>query len=292
MPSDPSADTSHLPLDDAPLAFVDVETTGLNAWSGDRICEVAVVRYQGTREVGRVVTLVNPLRAISPGAFAVNGITPAMVAGAPTFARIAAEVREALEGAVLVAHNAPFDLGFLGRELALAGEPAPSSPVCDTLALARRNYRFRSNSLGAIAAALGIWSPEHRALADALVTREVFYRFVRHLYPGGALVSDVLWSQGGSVPWPVVKALPALPPRLVEAVQSRQSLRLWYVSADGRQTVRWVDPISLTGWEGTLSLVAYCHLRQEQRTFRLDRIVHWESGTPPALDTNVSTEGI
>ncbi len=70
------------------------------------------------------------------------------------------------------------------------------------------------------------------------------------------------------------------PPDLLEVVSSRRSLMLWYVSGDGRQSERRVDPIGFTGWGESLSLVGYCHLRQEQRTFRVDRIVRWECLPP------------
>ena len=282
MDQRPPVSLALLPLAEAPLAFVDIETTGLEPWSGDRICEIAVVRFRGGREVGRLSTLLNPLRPISPGAFAVNGITSAMVAGAPTFREVASAVREALEDVLVVAHNAPFDVGFLSRELAMAGLGPPSGLVVDTLGLARRSFRFPRNSLDAIASRLGVRAPEHCALGDALTTREVFERLVGTLYPTGALVADVLRSQGGTVLWPATPSPAVLPPDLVEVVQSRQGIRLWYVSADGRQTERRVDPIAIASWSGSTCLVGYCHLRQEQRSFRLDRIVRWRVETAPA----------
>lgn len=286
MPAAPPGHLANLRLDEAPLAFVDVETTGLHAWLGDRICEVAVVKVRAGVEVGRLSTLVNPLRAISPSAYRVNGITAGMVATAPTFSQIARSVRAALEDCVLVAHNAPFDVGFLSRELGLVGEALPDGPVLDTLALARRAFRFRSNSLGALAIELGIVSPGHRALADALATREVFDRLVAHLFPRGARVADVLRRQGGAGPRPVASLAPGLPTDLAEAVRQGRRLRLRYVAGSGEETERGVDPIGLTGAGGGLSLVAFCRLRQEQRTFRLDRIVHWEvdEQAPPEPD--------
>jgi DNA polymerase-3 subunit epsilon len=265
-----------------------VETTGLDPWSGDRVCEVALVRFIGEVETDRLATLVNPLRAVSPGAYRVNGITTAMLAGAPPFRQVSGAVQEILARSVVVAHNASFDVGFIGRELGLAGLAVPTTPVVDTLALARRGYRFASNSLGSIAARLGVSTPGHRALADALTTREVFRHFVADLFPLGARVADVRSRQGGTIPWPAIPTGPVgmeVPLELSEAVESGQTLSLWYVSADGERTRRLVDPVELAGRGGTVSLVAYCHLRQEQRSFRLDRIERWEVADRPTADT-------
>src|SRR5512142_226372 len=108
-------------LDDLTLAFLDVETTGLNAYLGDRICEIAIVRSFRDEVETRYQTLVNPGRRISPGAAAVNHITDEDVADAPRFWVIAEAVRELLEGAIVVCHNAPFDLSFVTTEMQRVG---------------------------------------------------------------------------------------------------------------------------------------------------------------------------
>src|SRR5919201_2708607 len=145
-----------LPLREHTFAVVDVETTGLSARTGDRICEVAVVLARGGQIVDQVQTLVNPQKPISRAAAAVNGISDHMVRNSPTFHQVAPALLEALDGAVLVAHNASFDLSFISAELRAAGFNPPANPVVDTLALARRCYTFSSNKLGDVARELGI----------------------------------------------------------------------------------------------------------------------------------------
>lgn len=277
---DLSAALLRLPIADAPLAFVDVETTGLSPWAGDRVCEVGIVRCQGEVEVDQLSTLVNPLRPISPGAYRVNRIGPAMLVGSPTFADIARDVWGTLEGCVLVAHNAGFDVGFLGREFSLAGLPRPSVQVVDTLALARRLYRFRHNGLSDVSAAFGLARTAHRALGDALAVRGVFRRIVAEKAPASARVSDLLRLQGGAIDWPAAPARAAAPVALGElaeaiamALLDGKRLFLAYESRGGEQTERWVDPIELSSIDGEPCLVAYCHLREEQRTFLLRGIV-------------------
>ena len=194
-------DLTTLPLHEAPIAFLDVETTGLRPDLGDRVVEIAVVRAQGLTEVARFVSLVNPQRRLSPEAMRINGITPGMVADAPIFSDLLDRLLPLIEDAVLVCHNAPFDLGFLEAELRIAGGPVWDGVVLDTLAFARRQYWFRRNSLGAIARQLDIRTPgAHRALVDALTTQAIFRRFAGRLRrQQRPLVADWLRMQGGRV---------------------------------------------------------------------------------------------
>jgi DNA polymerase-3 subunit epsilon len=150
-----------------PYVAVDVETTGLAPAEGHRVCEIAMLRFLRGTVVDSFVSFVNPLRAISPGAMAVNGITDAMVAEAPTFSDLFPRIVAFLGEDLLVFHNAPFDLSFLHMESRLAGGVWPGNPVIDTLALARRTRMFRDHSLSAICRRLGIEAAFHRAEADA-----------------------------------------------------------------------------------------------------------------------------
>jgi DNA polymerase III epsilon subunit len=252
------------------FAIVDVETTGLSPAFGDRVCEIAIVHSQGDQETSTFATLINPQRPISPGAAAVNGITDAMVAKAPLFRQAAPEIARRIAGRVFVAHNAPFDLGFLATEFQRLQRPLSITQVIDTLALARRYYAFSSNSLGAIAERLKIPYPHrHRALQDAEITRQVLNFFMqdlsrRRIARAEDLVAPVLFpSSDHTIP---------LPPILSEALANGCSLEIRYVSAALEVSVRRVDPIAIVPNRDYLYLRAYCHLRQDERTFRLDRI--------------------
>lgn len=155
---------------ESPFVAVDVETTGLDAAGGDRICEIALLRFHRGTVADSLVSFVNPLRPISPAASAVNGITDAMVAGAPTFAELFPRILSFVEDDPLVFHNAPFDLSFLRTEARHAGGRWPGNPVHDTLLLARRSRMFRDHSLSSICRDLGIASSFHRAEGDAWAT--------------------------------------------------------------------------------------------------------------------------
>jgi len=159
-----------LPLAETPFIAADVETTGLEPGNGHRVCEIALLRFLRGTVIDSLVSLVNPLRPISPGASCINGITDAMVADAPAFPDIFPEILAFLGDDALVFHNAPFDLSFLKEEARLAGGTWPGNPVIDTLVLARRSRMFREHSLSALCGVLGIGTRFHRAEGDAYAT--------------------------------------------------------------------------------------------------------------------------
>jgi DNA polymerase III epsilon subunit len=259
--------STHIP-DGQIIVVVDVETTGLYPQYGDRVCEVGIVRALEDEILDTYQALVNPQRPISPGASRVNGLRDADVCDAPVFAEIAEEVLTRIDGAVLVCHNAPFDLGFLDAELSRLGLCWQPVGVVDTLQLARRYFNFYSNSLPVIADYLGIETPQaHRALGDALTTFKVFRRFQQELAGEG---SDFVGSYR-----PIYSQLEAviLPPEIQEALEDEQDILITYIDAKGEETTRLITPRRVIAMNGYIYMVAYCHMRQAERQFRLDRIV-------------------
>ena len=163
------------PLFDAPLAIVDVETTGAHpAW--DRVTEIAVVEVQDGEVVSEWSTLVNPGTSIPPAIQALTGITNDMVADAPTFEDLAAGLYERLEGRVFVAHNARFDYGFLRHEFERAGLRFQARTLC-TVKLSRRLYPGHArHNLDSLIDRHGLrCNARHRALGDA----QAVWQFLR-----------------------------------------------------------------------------------------------------------------
>ncbi len=270
---------STISLDDLTLAFLDVETTGLSPRHGDRVCEVGIMRSRLDLVQASFQSLVNPERSISPGASAVNHLSDGDVRDAPRFAEIADTLLSIVRDAAIVCHNAPFDLSFIATEMRRARREFTAPVVIDTLELARQCYTFKSNSLPRIANALGIPTPDaHRALGDAMTTRQVYLNFVEDLWRKGVrTLGDLLTAQGGSLARtahasPIPSDVP-LPPAIVEALDGGKRLFLAYVDGRGEKTERWVTPQQVTANGDTLYLVGFCHLRDEVRQFRLDRIV-------------------
>ncbi len=174
-----------LPISEAPLAFVDLEMTGLDV-ARDRIVEVCIERWIGGDCVASLTTLVDPGERIG-GAAHVHGIGAVQVAGAPPFARIAQDVLTTLRGAVLVAHAAAWDVGFLAAECTRAGFALEVEHWLDTLVLARRAFAFPSYSLDALCREFAIdRGRAHRAESDVRAMRAVFDRSLEVLAPTSA----------------------------------------------------------------------------------------------------------
>ena len=258
------------PLDALSFTFVDVETTGLDATTGVRVCEIALLRVQGNRELARFESLVHPQRPMHPDALAVHGITDAMLVGAPTFATLLPQIHALLQDAVLVAHNARFDVGFLRHEWQLAGHTFPFLAGADTLALAQARYRFRHNSLGAIASELGVTPTAlHRAMADVCTTWQVWQHFMADMrQEGPVMLAHVLYPHSRRP----VEELIAMMTILQEALPTGKPLELRYQPEKTPATVRVVQPLEIYYERGHGYMRAFCHLRREERHFRLDRI--------------------
>jgi DNA polymerase-3 subunit epsilon len=155
---------------------LDTETTGLEPSEGHRIIEIGCVELLNRRLTGRTFhRYLNPDREIDEGAIEVHGITNEMVADKPRFADVVAEFVEFVEGAELIIHNAPFDVGFLNHELKLCGHDSRIEAMCgvlDTLKLAREMHPGQKNNLDALCRRYDV-DNTHRALHGALLDAEI-----------------------------------------------------------------------------------------------------------------------
>src|SRR6185312_10097690 len=126
-----------IPLDEVAFVVVDLETTG-GSPIDDAITEIGAVRFEGAARVGSFQTLVDPERPIPPAITHLTGISDRSVAGAPSLATILPTFLEFARGAVIVAHNASFDVGFLNANLLRLDYPTLATPAVCTAKLARR----------------------------------------------------------------------------------------------------------------------------------------------------------
>jgi DNA polymerase-3 subunit epsilon len=155
---------------------LDTETTGLNPRTGDRVIEIGCVELKNRMLTGNNFhRYINPERDSEEGALAVHGITTEFLRDKPKFAEIVAELRDYIQGAEVIIHNAPFDLGFLNHEFKLLGLPSFSehlSGVIDTLVNAKEMRPGKRNSLDALCDHYGV-SNSHRKLHGALLDAEL-----------------------------------------------------------------------------------------------------------------------
>lgn len=165
---------------------LDTETTGLDPRHGHRIIEVACIELSNRRLTGRHLhKYINPEREIDAGAQAVHGITLEFLADKPKFAAIVDELLDFINGAELIIHNAPFDLGFLNAELNRLGR-VPVETLCngviDTLVKAKEIHPGKRNSLDALCERYEIDNSTrtlHGALLDTELLADVYLAMTR-----------------------------------------------------------------------------------------------------------------
>lgn len=165
---------------------LDTETTGLQPEQGHRIIEIGCVEIVNRRLTGRHLHLYfNPERDIDEGALAVHGLSRERLSTEPLFSERFREILEFVQGAEILIHNAPFDVGFLNAELQRLKQPAfPSftAAITDTLAQARELHPGKRNGLDALCERYGISNAHrklHGALLDAELLADVFLAMTR-----------------------------------------------------------------------------------------------------------------
>lgn len=175
-------DPNELPDTARRQVVLDTETTGLEPSQGHRIIEIGCVELVGRRLTRRHFhQYLQPDREIDEGALAVHGISNEFLADKPRFADVADQFLDFIRGAELVIHNAPFDVGFLDRELTLLGDGrgcvTDYATVLDSLELARRMHPGQRNSLDALCKRYQIDNSGrelHGALLDARILADVY----------------------------------------------------------------------------------------------------------------------
>ena len=177
---DPDVAPLGVPLSEVSFQVVDVETTGGGHSRGHRITDFATVEVVGGEIVDEYQTLVNPGRRIPAAITSLTGISDDMVAAAPYFEHVADDIAERLRGSVFVAHNAPFDWGFVSGELLRTTGDVPAVPRMCTLRMVRRLVpTLRHRNLDVVTRHFGVKIHDrHRAYGDALATARVFIRLL------------------------------------------------------------------------------------------------------------------
>jgi DNA polymerase-3 subunit epsilon len=259
-------------ISNARFAFLDIETTGLSPWFGDRICQVAVVVTEGKRIKLTLDLLINPERTLSPSAVHVNGLDESKLSAAPKFAEITDQLDPSFHEAVVVCHNAKFDIQFLDNEYRKLGRRIEFPNLVDTLLMSRQFYELPSYSLKHLARDFNVTASMDgsQALADAITMKNLFFAMTDSLKSVGKSLEDFIGIYN-SPAWPPEGVY--LPTELSEAIHSGRRLFIKYVDRDGETSERWITPRDVIGLSDYIYLQAFCHTREAERTFRLDRII-------------------
>lgn len=254
------------------FAFLDVETTGLSTWFGDRICQIAIILTEGRRVKSTLDLPINPERELSPSAAYINKLDEPRLAAAPLFAEVARQLEAALKDTIIVCHNAKFDLQFLDNEYRKLGQTVEYPNLIDTMLLARDYFDLPSYGLNYLAEAFNVSSKAQasRAQTDALTLKNFFFAMMDALKPNGKPLEDYIGIYN-SPAWPQEGVY--LPTELSEAIHSGRRLFIKYMSKSGEISERWITPTGVIGLADYIYLQAFCHTRNAERTFRLDRII-------------------
>ncbi|NYG56303.1 DEDD exonuclease domain-containing protein [Nocardioides perillae] len=191
------------PLRDVTFTVVDLETTGGSAAGGSMITEIGAVKVRGGEVLGEFQTLVDPGLAIPPFIAVLTGITDSMVVGAPRIEAALPAFLEFAAGTCLVAHNAPFDVGFLKHFAEQQGRPWPAFEVVDTARLARRVVTRDETPDCKLSSLARLFrsgtTPDHRALTDARATVDVLHGLIARLGALGVHTLEELATFNGRV---------------------------------------------------------------------------------------------
>ncbi len=254
--SKPGADQLSLPL--TQFAIVDIETTG--TIHDGKITEIAVIIHDGTKELERFTTLLNPQRKIDFYVVKLTGITDRMVADAPLFAEHAERIFEMTKDRVFVAHNVSFDYGFLKKEFANLKMEFKRETL-DTIDICRRIIPdLPSHSLGKLCATLGIeMDSHHRALDDTAATATLFQRLFQK--DPTTVFSRI------KPDMPDVRIPPNLPPSELEKLPTGAGIYYFY---DGDEQILYVGK-SINIKKRVLS---HFHPKEKKKWAELWRAVH------------------
>jgi DNA polymerase III subunit epsilon len=175
---------------------LDTETTGLDPLQGDRVIEIAAIELSNLMPTGRTFhVLVDPEREVPEESTRIHGFTTEMLRGKPKFAEVAEEFLGFLRDSPIVAHNAPFDFGFLDAELKRIGRPAlDRGRMVDSLMLAKKRFPGMPNSLDALCRRLGVdnsMRTSHNALLDVKLLAQVYLELMGGKQPGLVLAAQV-----------------------------------------------------------------------------------------------------
>lgn len=260
-----------LPLDEIPFLVIDLETTGLRP-QNDGICEVGAIRVQHRRLGATFSSLTNPEKPLSPEAAAIHKITEDDLRHAPFLDAVLPKFLAFAGTSVFVGHNIGFDLHFLYASIRRFGFDIYQWSALDTAHLARHLLpNQRSYGLAALAETLALPTTLfHRALDDARTTAFLLLYLLEEAkkqHPSLQTLADLLHL----FPFRSPSFLPPSEPKellLWLAAEHAFPLQIRYDGAKGSASQRIITPERFQ----PPFLYAFCHLRQEHRTFRLDRI--------------------
>lgn len=260
---------------DYTLVAFDTETSGAYP-VGSEIVEFGAVKWRNGEEIGSLQFLLKPSEPMSAFIIGIHGITNEMVADAPKMDSKIQEIRDFCEGTVMMAHHAPFDMGFLCHDFEKNKIRPPESQVICTSLLARKLIPESSNhKLQTLIKLLNIDGGQaHRALDDARACLHVGLECFRRLGPLTTM-SEIVKIQGKNLDWKNYSLRSPTTTKiteLVRAIEMKKPVDIVYDGGSAGQGTRRITPSGLVRNPDGDYVMALCHRDGVQKRFYLGKI--------------------
>ncbi len=261
---------------DLTIVAFDTETSGKYPLSAE-ICEIAGVKWKSGEITETFETLIKPTKTMGAEVIAIHGITNEMVEGAPSIQEKIADFHRFIQGAVVVAHHSPFDLGFVAHEFEKGGLPLPTEPALCSSLLSRKLFpESQNHRLQTLIQFFSLpQGAAHRALDDAKACLEVALRCLAKTGEQSTL-GEAFAFQGGEITWNrfSMKALAEKPVFrvLMDAVTNQQRISMVYSSGSSPGASRVVHPEGLVRSLDGDFLVAYDEKDQRSKRYYIEKI--------------------
>ncbi|WII72789.1 exonuclease domain-containing protein [Bdellovibrio sp. 22V] len=264
-----------LPLNEYTYVAFDTETSGAYPVGFD-IVELGAVKWYKGQEIGRMQFLLKPRELMSDFIIGIHGITNEMVQDAPTMADKIHEVHEFIKGSVVMAHHAPFDLGFVTLDFEKALLPLPAEPALCTSLLSRKwIHGVDNHKLQTLVKHLQIDGGQaHRAYDDAKSCLHVGLACFEKMGEQTTL-AQAIKSQGKNLYWKDYALMMSANTHiktLIEAVQNKKHVDMVYQGGSAKGEVRRLTPIGIVRNPDGDYLQAFCHKDQTAKRYYLNRI--------------------
>lgn len=253
----------------------DTETSGAYPL-GAEIVEIGMIKWKGGKEIGQYQTLLKPTYPMSDFIIGIHGITNEMVADAPLMKDRINEIRDFFRDSVLMAHHAPFDMGFLTVDIEKAQIPLPTEPVLCTSLLARKLIPESPNhKLQTLNQVLKIdGGTAHRAFDDARACLQVGLECLKRMGETATL-QHAIKAMGKELEWSkylLLNGQSEFYKRIVEAIQSRRDVDFVYEGGSLKGKTRRMTPIGIVRNPDGDYVMATCHIDRAQKRFYFDKM--------------------
>ena len=262
-----------------PVVAFDTETSGAYAIESE-IIELGAVKWLNGKIIDRFQTLLKPAKPLVESNIRIHGITNEMISTAPFMIEKIKAFAEFIDGSILLAHHAPFDLGFLTLDFEKNQIPFPHTLNLCTSLLSRALIATTNHKLQTLVKELALTGGEaHRAYDDAFACMQVFFKccekLAAELIPDESL-SRLVAVQGKDLDWKNYAVLTSGDIKLnllFEACSLEKDLNISYLSGQTKGNLRKITPLGIVRNPDGDYIHAFCHIDQQRKRFYIDKII-------------------